>query len=85
MVIILGRIIDESKGPNITGTRIKEARIKAKLSQAQLSAKLETVAVYICRGSISRIEGGERTVSDIEIDGISRILNVSLNYLFGRE
>ncbi len=78
------KIID-GKNLNIIGERLKEARIKANLSQSQLSAKLELLAVYICRGSISRIENGERMVNDIEIDGLSKVLNVSLDYLFGRE
>ena len=77
------RIIDGDRN-NIIGERLKEARINAKLSQEILSIKLETEAVYICRGSISRIETGERTVTDIEIDAISKILNVPLDYLFGR-
>ena len=33
----------------------------------------------------SRIENGRRAVTDIEIDAISKILNVSLDYLFDRE
>jgi len=78
------RIIDTEEF-NIIGSRIKEARIKAGLSQKQLSDKLELMAVYTCRGSISRIENGKRAITDIEIDAISKILNVSLNYLFGRE
>ncbi|MBQ4153714.1 MAG: helix-turn-helix transcriptional regulator [Clostridia bacterium] len=78
------RIVDINQF-NITGTKIKSARISAGLSQQQLSNKLELMAVYICRGSISRIENGERTVTDIELDAISKTLNVSLNYLFGRE
>ena len=67
------------------GSKIKEARIKAGMSQKQLSEKLELMAVYACRGSISRIENGKRAVTDIEIDAISKILDVSLNYLFDRE
>ena len=55
------------------------------MSQQALSAKLELIAVYVCRGSISRIENGERAVTDIEIDAISKVLKVSLNYLFGRD
>ena len=78
------RIIDEGNKTNITGDRIKTARKKAGFSQKQLSVKLETEAVYVCRGSISRIESGERLVSDIELDAISRILNISLDYLVGR-
>ena len=80
----MARIIDGAQN-NITGTRIKAARIKVGFSQKELSEKLETLAVYVCRGSISRIEKGERTVTDIEIDAISKVLNISLDFLFGRE
>lgn len=78
------RIID-TENVNIIGSRIKEARINAGLTQKQLSEKLELLAVYTCRGSVSRIENGQRAVTDIEIDAISKVLNVSLDYLFGRE
>ncbi len=77
------RIVENEKA-NIIGAKIKEARIKAGLSQQELSNKLELMAVYVCRGSISRIENGERAITDIEIDAISKILNVSLDSLFGR-
>lgn len=78
------RSVDSSK-QNIVGERIKEARIAAGMSQQMLSNKLELMAVYTCRGSISRIETGNRMITDIMIDAISKILNVSLDYLFGRE
>lgn len=77
------RIID-GENLNITGARIKEAREKKGYSQKQLSEKMELLAVYTCRGSISRIENGHRAITDIELDAISKILNVSLDYLFGR-
>lgn len=76
--------ITEGEKTNIIGSRIKEARIKAGMSQQQLSNKLELMAVYVCRGSISRIENGERAITDIEIDAISKVLKVSLDDLFGR-
>ena len=78
------RILD-SEQVNIIGERIKQARKAAGMSQKQLSEKLELLAVYTCRGSLSRIENGRRAVTDIEIDAISKVLNVSLDYLFGRE
>lgn len=78
------KIIDGRK-LNIIGEKVKKARIKANLSQAELSTKLELLPVYICRGSISRIENGDRMINDIEIDGISKVLNVPLDYLFSRE
>lgn len=67
---------------NIIGNRIKEERKKAKLSQSDLSLKLELMGVYICRGSISRLESGVRNITDYEIDAISKILKVSPNELF---
>ena len=78
------RILDSEK-LNIIGSRVKEARTKAGLSQKQLSEKLELLSVYTCRGSISRIENGQRAITDIEIDAISKVLNVSLDYLFDRD
>jgi len=79
----MARIIDGTHS-NIVGEYLKKARITAGLSQKELSEKLETEAVYVCRGSVSRIENGTRTITDIEIDAISKVLKVSLDYLFGR-
>jgi len=77
----MARIIDGEK-LNIIGNNVKKSRKKAKMSQQQLADKLETIAVYICRGSISRIESGERTVTDIEIAGLAEVLGVSISDLF---
>lgn len=74
-----------SKQMNLIGGKIRDARIHAGLTQSELAIKLETIAVYICRGSISRIENGERIITDIEIDGISRVLNVPIDWLFKKE
>lgn len=78
------RIIDGEQ-LNIIGEKIKEARVKKGYSQQQLSDKLELMAVYTCRGSVSRIENGKRAVTDIEIDAISKVLDCSLDFLFDRE
>ena len=81
--MFMKRIIDGEQ-VNIIGPQIKAARMKAGMSQKQLSEKLELMAVYTCRGSISRIENGKRAVTDIEIDAISKVLDVSLDDLFNR-
>ncbi|MDD3410344.1 MAG: helix-turn-helix transcriptional regulator [Eubacteriales bacterium] len=67
---------------NITGRNIRDARLAANLTQKQLSDKLETLAVYVCRGSVSRIESGERIVTDLELQAIAEILHVSIESLF---
>jgi len=55
------------------------------MSQQALSNKLETLAVYICRGSISRTEDMQRTVTDIELYGLAEVLGVSVDELFDRD
>ncbi len=77
----MARIIDGER-KNMVGNRVREFRIARKMSQQRLSDKLETIAVYICRGSVSRIEDGTRTVSDIELYGLSKILGVPVGDFF---
>lgn len=77
----MARIID-GKDMNMIGNRVRELRLQKGLSQQALSDKLETLAVYICRGSISRIEDKRRTVTDIELYGLAKILETSVEDLF---
>lgn len=75
------RIIDSDR-KNLVGKKVKMLRKKRHFSQQQLSDKLETMAIYICRGSISRIEDGSRTVTDIELYGLSQVLSVPIEDFF---
>lgn len=77
----MARIID-TEAKNMVGKKVKYYRKAIKLSQQELSDKLETLAVYICRGSISRIEDQTRTVTDIELWGLAQVLKVSIDALF---
>lgn len=77
----MARIVDGEK-KNMIGRKVYELRTKKKMSQQTLSDKLETEAVYICRGSISRIEDGQRTVTDIELYGLAKVLGVPIEKLF---
>ena len=70
------------KEMNLIGDRLRVMRKKHHLSQQQLSERLETQAVYICRGSISRIEDKSRTVTDIELMGLAKVLGVKIQDLF---
>lgn len=78
----MARIVDNENQKNIVGARVRQLRAERHMSQQELSAKLETLAVYICRGSISRIEDGSRTVSDIELYGLSQVFGVPIEELF---
>lgn len=67
----MARIIDGPK-MNLIGANVAKRRKELRLSQQKLSAKLELYAVYVCRGSISRIEDFSRTVTDIELFAIAK-------------
>ena len=73
----MARIIDSNE-KNMIGEKLKQLRREKNLSQQQLSDRLETLAIYVCRGSISRIEDRSRTVTDIELYGISQVLSVPI-------
>ena len=77
----MARIIDGSK-MNMIGRNLKRIRKAKKISQQQLSNQLELMGVYVCRGSVSRIEDMTRTVTDIELYALSHVLNVDVIELF---
>ena len=77
----MARIIDY-EAQNVGGEKVKKFREERKLSQKAFSEKLESKAIYICRGSISRIESHERTVTDFELRAMAQILRVSVEELF---
>ena len=57
--------------------------ITVKQDPAELRRRtLETLAIYICRGSISRIEDKTRTVTDLELYGLSQILDTPIEEFF---
>ena len=80
----MARIIDGNQ-MNMVGKNVRQLRIAKGMSQQALSNKLETLAVYICRGSISRIEDMQRTVTDIELYGLAEVLGVSIDELFDKK
>ena len=79
------KIYDYYGQKNISGNRIREARIKHRWSQATLAAKLQLEGITIERDSISRIENGTRFVADYELKIISEVLNAPILWLLGIE
>lgn len=77
----MARIID-GNAQNMVGDKVRKLRLEQKMSQQTLSDRLETLAIYICRGSISRIEDKQRTVTDMELYGLAQVLGVSIEELF---
>ena len=76
----MSRIIDGNE-MNIVGNNVRKYRIAKKMSQQKLSNSLKLMGVYVCRGSVSRIEDKSRTVTDIELYALAKVLNVGIDDL----
>lgn len=77
----MARIIDGDE-MNLIGHNVRKLRKQQKMSQQELSNKLELLGVYVCRGSVSRIEDQSRTVTDIELFAIAKVLGVDVSELY---
>ena len=75
------KIYDYNGKKNICGIRIKEARQKLGLTQADLAAQMQVNGIIIEYDSISRIEKGTRFVPDYEIGVFAKVLNVDVMWL----
>ena len=75
------KIYDYHGKKNLCGRRVREARLKKRLSQSDLAAQLQIEGIILERDSISRIEIGTRFITDYEIFVISKVLGVSLYWL----
>ena len=79
------KIYDFNGPKNICGARVYEARTKKRLTQSELSARLQVRGITLERDSISRIEIGTRFVADYEVVEIANVLDVSPMWLLGLE
>lgn len=69
---------------NISGSKIRQLREQAGLSQEQLAAKLQLAGLNLNQKAISRIETGERVVPDFELLYFSQVLEVPICILLGK-
>lgn len=79
------KIYDYNGKKNVSGDRIREARLKRRLTQEDFAAKLQIAGVTIERDSISRIEIGTRFVADYELMIISEVLGVTVEWLLSTD
>ena len=68
---------------NITDIKMKELRQALKISQRELSDRLQVVGLDIDKNAVQRIESGQRFVTDIEILTIAKCFNVTVSSLLG--
>ena len=79
------KIYDYNGAKNISGERVYQARTAKHLSQADLAARMQVKGVTIEREAISKIETGDRFVTDYELMTFAEVLGVSMKWLIGQE
>ena len=79
------KIYDYHGKKNVSGDRIREARLKRRLTQEDLAAKLQIEGVIMERDSVSRMEIGTRFVTDYELMVLSKVQGVSQQWIVGLE
>jgi len=79
------KIYDYEGKKNLSGERIYQARTRKHLSQADLAAQMQVQGVIIEREAISKIETGDRFVSDYELMVFARVLGVTMDWLVGKD
>lgn len=67
---------------NLLTPNIKNAK---DMKQAELLARLQLAGVDMSVPALSLLEGQKRPVSDIELNALADILEVSVAWLMGRE
>ena len=77
------KIYDYNGKKNICGERIREARVKQRMSQADLAARMQVQGIIIERDSISRVEIGTRFIADYELLAFAKALRVEVEWLLG--
>ena len=78
------KIYDYEGAKNISGERIHQARTVMRLSQADLAARMQVNGVTIEREAISKIETGDRFVTDYELLTFAKVFGVSMEWLTGQ-
>jgi transcriptional regulator with XRE-family HTH domain len=67
-----------SKRRNVSGKRIRKARLAAKphVSQEDLAGRLAAMGISLDQGAISRIESEDRYLMDYELFAIAKALRI---------
>ena len=70
---------------NLVGAKVEMARKKKGMKQKELLAQLQVRGVDMNASGLSKLEGQIRFVTDIELAALADILELSVDYLLGRE
>lgn len=70
---------------NICGECVRKERVTRRISQERLAAKMQMRGVEIEQDAISRIESGERLVTDYELRTFAAVFQVPIESLLEPE
>ena len=70
---------------NLIGARVTQARKAKDIKPVELLARLQVAGVDMSVPALSLLEGQKRPVSDIELNALADIVEVSVDWLMGRE
>ena len=75
----MSTIICGVENRNIVGIRVRRARMAAKprITQKELMARLQVLSMMIDQSGLSKIENGQRPVTDKEVVALAKALKVS--------
>lgn len=64
---------------NVVGIRVRQTRLLSdpKVTQGELVARLQVLGTMIDQSTLSKIENGQRPVTDIELIALAKALKVS--------
>lgn len=77
--------LDYNGKRNVCGERIRIERVTRRISQYKMAAKLQTRGVNIEQDAISRIESGDRLVTDYELRAFAAIFDIPIEALLDPE
>lgn len=75
------KIYDYNGRKNLSGERIRLARLAQHITQEALAAKMQLHGINIERDGISRLESGSRFIPDYELPIFAAVLGVSIEWL----
>ena len=70
---------------NLVGSGVEAVRKQKGMKQKELLAQLQVNGVDMNASGLSKLEGQIRFVTDVELVALADILEVSVDYLLGRE
>lgn len=69
---------------NIAGLKVAELRKNLRISQRELSDRLNVIGLNIDKNAVQRMESGQRFITDIEIISLAKIFGITVEELLRR-